>query len=222
MTHTSVFETAELDAAQRTVLEHFAHSDLAEHFTLTGGTALGAFHLHHRHSEDLDLFADHDVPLSTIDAYLKSVPGLEIGSFHRRYDRKIFTTQVRGQPLKIEFTKFPFERVCGRNQVDEGLWVDSPNEILVNKLLAIADRCEPKDDVDIYFLLRAEGAPSLLEALILAERKFGIVGLRHSLQSRFLAVPAQLPNTTPPVSREDVVAAFKEEVKRLVAAFAVG
>ncbi len=221
MTRTSDLKSADLDVAQRTVLEHLARSDLAEHFTLTGGTALSAFHLHHRHSEDLDLFSDDDVPLQTVDTFLMSVPGLEITSFHRRYDRKIFSATVDGDLLKIEFTKFPFEHVCGREEVAPGLWVDSPNEILVNKLLAMADRYEPKDDVDVYFLLRHAGAPSLLQALELAERKFGIAGLRYSLQSRFLAVPSELPATTPQVSRHDVVAAFNEEAKRLVEAFAV-
>ncbi len=221
MTATSNLDTAVLDEAQRTVLRHLAQSELAEHFTLTGGTALGAFHLHHRRSRDLDLFSEHDVPLSTIDAFLRSVPDLEIGSFQKRYDRKLFTATVAGQALEVEFTKFPFGHVCGRQEVAPGLWVDTPNEILVNKLLAMADRCDAKDDVDVYFLLRAAGAPSLLEAMRLAERKFGIAGLRYSLQSRLLAVPAALPETTPPVTREDVVAAFRDEARRLVAAFAV-
>jgi predicted nucleotidyltransferase component of viral defense system len=221
MTGPTSLDAADLDEAQRIVLRRLACSDLAEHFTLTGGTALGAFHLHHRRSQDLDLFSERDVPLSSIDAFLKTVPELEIASFQRRYDRKMFTATVAGQPLKIEFTKFPFEHVCGRQEVEPGLWVDAPSEILVNKLLAMTDRCEPKDYVDVYFLLRTEGGPGLLEALVLAERKFGIAGLRYSLQSRFLAVPMDLPKTTPSVTREELVLAFKNEVNHLVAAFAV-
>lgn len=219
MTTTSDLDSAELDGAQRTVLRYLALSDLAEHFTLTGGTALAAFHLHHRRSQDLDLFSQHDVPLYTIDAFLRSVPELEIGSFQRRYDRKMFTATIAGQPLKIEFTKFPFEHVCGKQEVVPGLWVDAPNEILVNKLLAMTDRSDAKDDVDVYFLLRAKGAPTMLDALKLAERKFGIAGLRYSLQSRLLAVPTELPKTEPPISREQVVSAFRDEVKLLIAAF---
>jgi predicted nucleotidyltransferase component of viral defense system len=140
MTATSNLDTAELETAQRTVLRHLARSELADHFTLSGGTALGAFHLHHRRSRDLDLFSEHDVPLNTINAFLKSVPGLEIRSFQRRYDRKLFTATVEHEALKIEFTKFPFTRVCGRTEAAPGLWVDTPNEILVNKLLAILDQ----------------------------------------------------------------------------------
>lgn len=214
-------ESAELDAAQRLVLEHLARSDLAPHFTLTGGTALAAFHLHHRRSDDLDLFSEEDVPLDRVNGFLQDISGLEITSFQRRFDRKIFTANASGQPLKIEFTKFPYPHVCGREEVATGLWVDSSNEILVNKLLAMTDRREPKDDVDVYFLLQRPESPTLLQAMQLAERKFGVPGLRYSLQSRLLAVPAELPPTTPPVQREVIAAAFVDEVKRLVATFAV-
>ena len=214
-------ETADLDAAQRLVLEHLAKSDLGAYFTLTGGTALAAFYLHHRHSEDLDLFSDGDVPLDSINAMLTCISGLTVKSFERRYDRKVFTLSVNAQPLKVEFTKFPYPHVCGREEVAPGLWIDSPDEILVNKLLAMTDRREPKDDVDVYFLLRRPESPSLLEGITLAERKFGVQGLRYSLQSRLLAVPAELPSTSPAVPRAAIAAAFSEEVKRLIAAFAV-
>ncbi len=213
-------ETAELVPAQLRFLEHFEQSELSEHFVLTGGTALSAFFLQHRTSEDIDLFSDGDVPLSTINAFLRAVPAIRVESFERRCDRKIFTICIDDDPLKVEFTKFPYPRVYGKVQVGRNLWVDSPNEILVNKLLAITDRREPKDDVDVYFLLRNEGAPSLVEAVTMAEKKFGVKGLRYSVQSRLLAVPDALPNTHPVITRDEIASEFRSAVKQLVAAFA--
>lgn len=49
--------TGDLTPAQRTFLDHLIGSEFADTFYLSGGTALSAFHLHHRDSEDLDLFS---------------------------------------------------------------------------------------------------------------------------------------------------------------------
>ena len=45
-----------LTAFQRQLLKHIGQSSIANNFYLTGGTALAAFFLHHRLSEDLDFF----------------------------------------------------------------------------------------------------------------------------------------------------------------------
>ena len=43
---------------QEDFLRLFSKTVLAEHFFLTGGTALSAFYLEHRISEDMDLCSD--------------------------------------------------------------------------------------------------------------------------------------------------------------------
>jgi len=43
---------------QETLLKEIGRSTLNEVFFLTGGTALSAFFLQHRYSEDLDFFTD--------------------------------------------------------------------------------------------------------------------------------------------------------------------
>lgn len=209
-------ERAKLQPAQRALLQRFAGSPLAQTYYLTGGTALAGFYLHHRRSDDLDFFADEHAPLATIEAFIGSLPGLEKTSFQRLYDRRIFLLTIDGAPLKIEFTRYPFTRVTPLERLAEGIALDPPREILVNKLLAIVDRADAKDDVDVYFLLRQPGMPSLAEAAALAERKFGIAGLRYSLQSRLLAVPASIPPTVPTVDVETIRESFREEVSRLV------
>lgn len=46
-------------ALQDRFLGHFFAGPLAEHFYLTGGTALARFYFHHRESLDLDLFTNN-------------------------------------------------------------------------------------------------------------------------------------------------------------------
>ncbi|MBN1138047.1 MAG: nucleotidyl transferase AbiEii/AbiGii toxin family protein [Anaerolineae bacterium] len=52
-----------LTPLQLAVLEQFFATEAGKRFFLTGGTALAAFHLHHRLSVDLDLFTLDDLAL---------------------------------------------------------------------------------------------------------------------------------------------------------------
>ena len=59
-----------LTPAQQQFLTLFAQSSpLAKQFYLTGGTALAAFYLQHRYSEDLDFFSDQEFDLLPINAF---------------------------------------------------------------------------------------------------------------------------------------------------------
>ena len=44
-----------------------AEPTVAQHFFLTGGTALSVFYLHHRYSNDLDLFTRDAVNLDELN-----------------------------------------------------------------------------------------------------------------------------------------------------------
>jgi len=46
---------------------------LARQFYLTGGTALAAFYLHHRYSEDLDFFSETEFDISGVNVFLASL-----------------------------------------------------------------------------------------------------------------------------------------------------
>ncbi len=62
-----------LTAVQKSFLSEFEKSELREVFRLTGGTALSAFYLEHRLSEDIDFFSKEKVPLTVLGAFLKSI-----------------------------------------------------------------------------------------------------------------------------------------------------
>ena len=59
-----------LTPLQATFLSRFFATDTGQRFFLTDGTALAAFHLHHRLSVDLDLFTLDDLALPAADALI--------------------------------------------------------------------------------------------------------------------------------------------------------
>jgi len=179
------FADAILRPNQKRLLRAFSRSSLAGSFYLTGGTALAAFHLGHRVSEDLDFFTERDVPVEAVLEFLGGL-GMGIPQYQHLFDRRIFLLPAApGSALKVEFTRYPFPRCASGSEVD-GVRVDSLRDILANKLLALTERNEPKDFVDLYCGLQAAGAPSIDGLIADAERKFGVGGVRHMLRARFL------------------------------------
>jgi len=63
--------TTVLTPLQNSFLNEFF--ELTSDFYLTGGTALSAFYLLHRYSEDLDLFADKDDVFQIVDQPVNQV-----------------------------------------------------------------------------------------------------------------------------------------------------
>jgi predicted nucleotidyltransferase component of viral defense system len=126
-------------------------------FYLTGGTALGRFYLNHRYSEDLDFFMNKD------DSFHSSIKEIEKVLFTKfsvlRNQSVVYDDFVRyyiedeESVLKIEFVNdIPYR--CGfPNLYMYGL-IDTPLNILTNKLTAIVGRDEPKDVFDIYTLAK--------------------------------------------------------------------
>lgn len=174
-----------LRPAQKQLLSVFARSRLAGSFYLSGGTALAAFHLRHRLSDDLDFFTELEVP---VEAMLEFVGGLGMGvpDYQHLFDRRIFLLpEAPGAGLKVEFTRYPFPR-CEAGLEVGGVRIDSLRDILANKLMALTERSEPKDFLDLYVGLRAPGALALDPLVLDAERKFGVRGLAEMLRARFL------------------------------------
>lgn len=211
------FERATLTRAQRTLLEALGRSDLGESFALSGGAALAAFYLRHRTSRDLDLFTEEDVPLESLRAFLASIPSVTVKSFQRLYDRRIFLLDVANEALEVEFTKSPFRRVVPPRPLTVSLRIEDPKDLAANKVAALADRRDPKDEVDLYFLLRSGSVATVEEAVRLAEQKFQIPGLRYLIERRLLAISQDHPPTSPLIEREEIVRTFRDAAKALVA-----
>ena len=172
-----IYENDILTTQQKKLLTLFSQSQLSSAFYLSGGTALSACYLHHRLSEDLDFFSNQDTGVEIILSFLKSIPAIKELSYERKYDRKIFLLQYQPeQILKIEFTMYPFERLASASKFG-GVMADSISDILANKLMAMTDRRDPKDYVDVYFILQDYPSMKIEDSIRQTEYKFGIKGV---------------------------------------------
>lgn len=147
-----------LNSRQLIFLEEFGRDTfLKENFYLTGGTALAAFYLGHRYSEDLDFFSEKEFDNLGIDIFLKKIQsrvGYAKVDFQKSLNRNLFFLIFGdGKVLKTEFTFFPFTRI--ERAVDRlGLQVDSLLDIGVNKLFTIYQRTQARDFIDLYFICK--------------------------------------------------------------------
>lgn len=135
-----------------------SNSFLAETFYLTGGTALAAFYLGHRYSEDLDFFSEKEIdtlPLNVFFRKLKSELGIITVDFQQSYNRNLFFCRFKDDEVKTEFTFFPFPRIEDGKKRD-GIKVDSILDIAVNKLFTIYQRTAARDYVDLYCIVKQE------------------------------------------------------------------
>jgi hypothetical protein len=123
-------------------------------FYLTGGTAASRGYLHHRFSDDLDLFVNDDKRfLLWADRVIQGLSGAGRGTVQvlmreERFVRLNLTTDTT--QLKIEMIndvpahvgEVSDHPVLGR--------LDSAENILANKVTALIDREEPKDLADVW------------------------------------------------------------------------
>jgi hypothetical protein len=132
-------------------------------WTLSGGGALAGFYTAHRDTRDLDLFWQkrHDLGDSVSDVIRRlEAAGLEATvlqtgeSFSRlsvRDGAATVTIDLVADPVPLAEAPRPVT-VAGVTFL-----VDTPHQILVNKLCALLGRSEPRDLEDIKALLEAGG-----------------------------------------------------------------
>lgn len=207
-----------LTFSQISLLEEFIKSDLNDAFRLTGGTALSAFYLEHRLSEDLDFFSYEKIPFYLPENFLKSLSFVDGISHTRLFDRNIFNLRLKdGTALKTEFTYYPLKNIEATVTID-GLHVDRFLDLTVNKLCAMADRSDAKDYIDIYCALTSADL-DINEMFVLAEQKCEVKGIRHILKSRLLQIPDGIEKLPLRISttKEDIERFFKARIKEVIA-----
>jgi predicted nucleotidyltransferase component of viral defense system len=133
-----------------------AHSAIEKSFFLTGGTALSVFYLHHRVSDDLDLFTLASVNMSELDYWLRAQWK---GSCSKIKEGPNFLSFLLSE-TKVEFVHDPLsnadERPFAKLEDDRRLRIDNLRNIVSNKLGAMVSRQEPKDFVDFYFIAKLD------------------------------------------------------------------
>jgi len=183
-------------------LTRFFATEVGPRFFLTGGTALSAFHLHHRVSVDLDLFTLDDLALREAGVLVPQLAtdlACHVGRARRtEYFRQFLLESEAGEQLQIDLVR-DFGPQYGEHITVGGIVVDSIENIGANKLTAILGRTEPKDFVDLYFILRAgydfndllakaQEKDLGMQPFYLAGSLLQVHNLRH------------LPTTTPPLT----------------------
>lgn len=132
-------------------------------FYLSGGTAASRGYLHHRFSDDLDLFVNDDKQFGLwADRLIQALEaqGTWSVAVSLREQRFVRLSLVEGEVvLKIEMINdvpshvgsFRDDPLLGR--------IDSPENILANKVTALVDRDEPKDLADVWGFCCRLGLP---------------------------------------------------------------
>lgn len=156
---------------QKDFLIFFSEIPDQENFYLTGGTALAEFYLGHRLSYDLDLF---------------TVKPDIILPFSRDMERRCHDAGFRLTPIRRTHTFVEFNLKKGKEELKVELAYDSPfrfkkpsktvykinvndyDDLIVDKLLAFFGRVEPRDAVDLFFILKRESLDKIME---LAKKK---------------------------------------------------
>lgn len=146
-----------LTPIQRSFITKFATLPDQAQFYLAGGTALAEYYLGHRLSFDLDFFTAES-PLILPQSYQIEALGqqgdLEVSVVRR------FTTYVEflvihdSESLKVDLAQDSPFRLEPPERARTGIWVSSLPDLRVDKLLAYFGRAEPRDAVDLYFILQ--------------------------------------------------------------------
>lgn len=144
-------------ALQDRFLERFFAGPLANHFYLTGGTALARYYFHHRESLDLDLFTnDWEQDFAQVNQLVLGV----LHALDLRITSQVSTdtflqyilTDATGTSLKVDLVKevpVHFGDLLNSN----GVRIDSLENIGSNKVLAVFGRTDARDFIDLYWIL---------------------------------------------------------------------
>lgn len=151
---------------QKTFLRLFAGLPDQERFYLTGDTALAEYFLGHRFSYDLDLFtsdADLIIPFSYRVEQAAQAAGVNATVVRRFASLVEFQVNQGENTLKIDLALDSPFRFSPPEAGDAGVMVNDFQDIQTDKTLAFFGRAEPRDAVDLFFLLQTTKFEDLAE-----------------------------------------------------------
>ena len=206
-----------LTKEQKTVLGEIAKiNSFKDNFYFTGGTALAAFYLNHRLSEDLDFFSDHKFDNQVILTLIEELSKKLQFKYQSNFREVVYIfnlTFKNGTKLKVDFGYYPYKRLR-KGQILESIEIDSLFDIAVNKLQTVRQRSQVKDFVDLYFLLKEFTLWDLMEG---ARVKFRmeidpyLVGVDFMKAEKF----ENLPKMIVPLKLSDLQSFYKNTAKKL-------
>ena len=209
-----------LTPLQEEFLRRFFGHDVGRAFFLTGGTALAAFYLYHRISEDVDLFTVEEGELDAAEDVVLTLgdeTGWEI--HHRRLSPhflRVDLTTAKGEFLRVELVQdvgpqFGEKRWC------EGVLVDALPNIAANKVTAILGRGDVKDFVDLYFIIQRWGYDFDVLLEMGKQKDKGLTEFYLAGMMRQVRRVKDLPVMLEPVDLEALASFYDELADRLLA-----
>lgn len=195
-----------------------ANAFLRKNFYLTGGTALAAFHIPYRFSEDLDFFSEQPIDALAIQVFFKTAKkklGFKKIDFQQSFNRNLFFLHFSGEILKTEFTYFPFPRI-DRGETQYGMSVDSIQDIAVNKLFSIYQRTLARDYMDLFMICGKYGY-TIASLIKQARSKFDTHIDPLQLGSQFAKAKtlSDMPRLVKPINKAQWQNFFLKEAKKL-------
>jgi predicted nucleotidyltransferase component of viral defense system len=151
---------------QKDFLRLFASLPDQERFYLTGGTALAEYYLGHRLSNDLDLFtseADLILPFSYRVEQAAQTAGMEIVVVHRFASFIEFQVNRNENTLKVDLALDSPFRFAPVELGDAAVMINDFQDIQTDKTLAFFGCAEPRDAIDLFFLLQKTNFQNLVE-----------------------------------------------------------
>lgn len=204
---------------QQSLIKELSQTNLKDKFFLTGGTALSAFYLQHRYSEDLDLFTEIPKAVEEVLPVLKDIQKKIFISIEPRRTFETFTEII--VKSKEEFTILHFAQDSPYRlkptiyNKDYEIYIDNPLDIACNKLSALFDRHDMKDFVDIYFIDKE--IMKFEEVYLHAKKKhIGLDEYWLCQALRYINDLTVLPRMIKPITLEELRDFFNEKIRLLM------
>ena len=141
-----------LNELQTEFLEKFFKHD--SQFFLTGGAALVGFYLNHRQTEDVDLFTLEDeieLGFALVNEVAREM-GADVESIQTTPDFRRLLLARGESAIVVDLVHEYVYQIDRNKRVINGIRLDTPEEILANKLCALLSRSEVRDLVDVRAL----------------------------------------------------------------------
>jgi len=192
---------------------------LIKRFYWTGGTVLSEFYLHHRESEDIDLFSEYqEIHIPSINKFVE-IAGKKLGakkiSFKKYLGLYSYIFHLPRAQLKVDFNYYPFSRIQ-KGKTWNKLSIDSLEDITANKIHTIYTRARDRDFVDLFYIMK-EGKFDLKKMIALAKIKFDWHIDPIQLGQTFTHIVSfqDTPRMIVPFDRKKMEKFFLEEAKKL-------
>lgn len=168
---------------QREILHIFAAVPDASSFYLSGGTALADFFLAHRKSFDLDLFTAEEGLTLPFSRILEGVlqRSLSVNAVRRLESFVELEVGTGEDSTRVQLAYDSPFRFGEPLDSDLEVKVNDYQDLVVDKLLAFFGRAEPRDAIDLFFILQAEDIWELIRSAKLKDPGFDIYWLAVAL-----------------------------------------